>query len=262
MALRRAPKVVWAVALCMWALIAACGARPIADVEGPRRALAAIDVTRAPPPPTPPQQGGGLQQLQWTMTLANTCDQNVTVFIAYALSDERNAPGGEQCQSKYNVVDPDATFCAEYPCELPAHAPHPPGMQPPLPGFQPPFPTHAPAKCRARVQRLLLLFVSCGVGECGGAGQAVVYTDSLVLGPVHALSLHEVCRGRLPGCCQRPPPPLPVCRPPSRLRVARPPCGSTLLPSSIWFGACCGPAGRQPLRRFLRAPRAAVAALR
>jgi hypothetical protein len=34
MALRRAPKVVWAVALCMWALIAACGARPIADVEG------------------------------------------------------------------------------------------------------------------------------------------------------------------------------------------------------------------------------------
>ncbi len=43
--------------------------------------------------------------------------QKRTATAARHLNNAIDAPGGQQCQSKYNVVDPPATFCAEYPCE-------------------------------------------------------------------------------------------------------------------------------------------------
>lgn len=64
------------------------------------------------------------------MTLHNNCTTNVTLGIAYILNNAIDAPGGQQCQSKYNVVDPPATFCAEYPCELTArHCTAPDGLE-------------------------------------------------------------------------------------------------------------------------------------
>ncbi|KAI3427397.1 hypothetical protein D9Q98_010312 [Chlorella vulgaris] len=96
-------------------LLASSTASTATNLQHLRSLAQSLASPAAPPPASDLLQPG---TLQWTMTLHNNCTTNVTLGIAYILNNAIDAPGGQQCQSKYNVVDPPATFCAEYPYQL------------------------------------------------------------------------------------------------------------------------------------------------